>query len=115
MNLSELNTRIQRTAHRTFAVADLANFVLDSTERINRRLNLQLVNPVVGTDTNEVLTDYPLLYIYAALCSAYQHLNNGDNAIYYDGLWETECDRQNVTQAASTDVYATEPPVMTGA
>ena len=115
MNYADLKTRLSMTCHRVFKDTEYFSFTADATERINRRLNLQLVTPVADADTNEVLTAYPLLYVYAALIAAYEHLNNGDNATYYEQAWQEECAGQNITQAASTDPYATEPPVMKGA
>lgn len=96
--------------HRTDLGAQLPNFVNDANERINRRFGTALTVPV---DTDPLPTGTDQLYLFAALASGYEYLNNGDNAKYYDGKWELEADRQNVLQpGTATDNYATEFPYM---
>ena len=114
MNYTELEARLAGIAHRTDLTTTIPLFVADATERINRRFGLQLVSPVADTDTNDVLTNFPLLYIYAAAQSMFEYLNNGDNAIYYNGLWEVETNRQNISNPNTvTDQYtADNPPVI---
>jgi len=99
MNYQELQAQIAQRLRRSDLSSRIPMFVQDATERINRRLNLQLVNLSAPDDTNEILTSYPLLYIYAALQSGYEQLNDGTNAVYFADRWELECDRQYVTQS----------------
>lgn len=113
MTFGELKTRLAAIAHRSDLAAQLPNFVNDAREKINRRFGMALVAFVADTDTNEVLTNWPQLYLYAALQSLYEYLNNGDNAVYYGELWKTEAASQNINAAStSTDKYASQPPVI---
>lgn len=109
MNLGELKTRLASISHRSDLAAQLVNFAADATEQINRRLGLALAPLVLDDDTNEILTDWSLLYLYAALTSLYEFTNDGDNGTYYLQRFNEECDRQNITRAGTT------PLVMVGA
>jgi hypothetical protein len=115
MNFSELKTRVLQISHRGDLAAQVVNFAADATERISRRFNVTLTPLVADADTNEVLTSFPLLYIYATLQALFEYTNNGDNAGYYSSAWETECDRQNVLHPGTClDPYsATNPLVIT--
>jgi hypothetical protein len=114
MDNLQLQQRLAGLAHRSDLTNQLPLFIEDARERINRRFALQLVPLNSDTDTNDVLSNYPLLYVYASAQSMYEYLNNGDNAMYYDNLWERECDRQNVLNPYTvTDHYTlTNPPVI---
>jgi len=92
----------------------MANFVEDARLKLNRRFGLTLVPLVADTDTNPVLTEFPLLYLYAAVQSGFEYLNNGNNAQYIFDKWEIECDRQNILNPYSvTDHYTADaPPAM---
>jgi hypothetical protein len=109
MNYGELTTRIAQVMHRGDLTAQMPNFVADATERINRRLELQLAVPVTDGDTNDVLASYPMLYFYAAMVPACEFVSNLDDADYYDQRFELEADRHYVTAGANT----TEPLVIT--
>jgi hypothetical protein len=114
MIYSELKTRLAQIGHRSDLSSQMANFTQDATEKINRRFGLALAPLVLDTDTNEVLTNWPLLYLYAALQSLFEFTNNGDNATYFSGLWNLEADRQNITGGSSaTDSWNSEPPAIT--
>lgn len=114
MDNLQLKQRLAGISHRSDLTNQLPLFVQDATERINRRFNLTLPNLVSDQDTNDVLTQFPLLYVYSASSSMFEYLNNGENAMYYDNKWEVECDRQNVLSPyTATDKYtATNPPVV---
>jgi hypothetical protein len=112
MDNQALQNRLAGIAHRKDLTAQIPLFVEDARERINRRFSLELQPLSTQSSTNDVLTNFPLLYVYAAASSMFEYLNNGENAIYYDQKWETECARQNVLNPyTSTDHYtADEPP-----
>jgi hypothetical protein len=113
MTYKELQNRLASISHRADLTASLPDFINDARERINRRFGLSLAPFVNDDDTNAVLTDFPLLYLYPALQSLYEHLNNGDNAVYYENRWNTEIASQNINAlSASTDKYSTAPPVI---
>ena len=65
MIFSELQAEVLGISHRPDLAAQVDNFTTHATERINRRLGLSLVSPVDPGDTNDILTSWPLLYIYA--------------------------------------------------
>jgi len=116
MNYLELKQRIAGILHRSDLATQLPLFIEDARERINRRFGLELVALSGDTDTNDVLTNFPLLYVYAACQSAYEYLNNGNNAVYMSDSWEKECDRQNVTNGGTaTDNYPDGPYIKTPA
>jgi hypothetical protein len=115
MNYSELTARMASLLHRSDLTASMVDFVGDATAKVNARWGLQLAPLVLPDDTNEVLTDSPLVYLYWAMESAYLHLNDGDNATTYGDLATTMASQQNITAAkTSTDPYlaAGEPPYM---
>lgn len=113
MTPADLKTRIAQITHRNDLGPQLNNFIADANERINRRFGVALVVPADG-DPLPAGTEQ--LYLFAAVTSAYEFLNNGDNARYYDQKWELEADRQNVLQPGTvTDNYAAEPPFIAGA
>jgi hypothetical protein len=112
MTANELITRVAQIMHRADLGAQLPNWVADATRRINRRFGIELPVPVNG-DVLPVGTED--LFLWAALTQGYEHLNNGDNAKYYDQKWELEADRQNVLSPGSvTDNYAAAPPFIAG-
>ena len=111
MNNQQLKQRLAGISHRSDLTNQLPLFVQDATERINRRFNLTLPELVSDLDTNAVLTQFPLLYVYSASSSMFEYLNNGENAMYYDNKWEVECDRQNVLSPyTATDAYTEDNP-----
>ena len=118
MNYGQLKARIASTMHRSeLLTTQVPNFVADATVRINNRLGLGLAPLVADDDTNPVLTDSYLLYLYAGLQAGYEFLNNGDNAEYYGRRFEATADIVNVTgNDASTDPYlaAGVPPFILG-
>ncbi len=108
MTPADLKTRIAQITHRNDFGVQLDNFVADANLRINRRFGIALVVPA---DADPLPDGTYQLYLFAALTAAYEHLNNGDNARYYDQKWELEADRQNVLNPGTvTDNYAAEPP-----
>jgi hypothetical protein len=106
MNYTELIERMASLSHRNDLGSQMPFFVSDANEKINRRFNLGLESPSPTVVTNAVLTTWPLLYLYSAMQSLYEHLNNGDNATYYRNAWEQEADRQNITlYSPETDLW----------
>jgi hypothetical protein len=100
MTLDELKTRISEIIHRTDLQVKTQNFIYDAQNKIERRFGItfESIDPI--PDKTE------LLFLYASLVSAYEYLNNGDNAIYYSERFELEADRQNVLAPSSiTDNY----------
>ena len=110
MNLGELSTRVAQITHRSDLAPQATNFADDATKKINRRLGLELEPLVDPTDTNEILTNYPLLYLYAALVSAFEYIHEGDAARMYNDRWLEEIDYQYITAPGTT-----EPIYMKGA
>lgn len=110
MTLQELKDKLASILHRSDLTSQMDNFISDAQLKIQRRFGVVLaaIDPIpAGTE---------LLFQLWALQSAYEHLNNGDNAKYYHELAELEADRQNVLQPGTeTDNYASEPPFIAGA
>lgn len=108
MTPADLKTRIADITHRRDLTQQLDKFVAEANERINRRFGITLTVPA---DADPLPAGTDQLYLYAGLTAAYEFLNNGDNARYYDQKWELEADRQNVLNPGTvTDNYAAEPP-----
>jgi hypothetical protein len=113
MTYGQLKARLVSVSHRTDLTASLPDFVEDARIKLNSRFGLTLAPFVADTDTNTVLTNFPLLYLYASLQALYEHLNNGDNAGYYKGLFDEQCSLQNITaNSGATDPYYSSPPVV---
>ena len=115
MDFGQLKGNISSISHRPDLATSMPLFVDTAREKINRRFRLALVSFTTDTDTNAVLTECPLIYIYASLQALHEFINNGDNAIYYKSLWDDECSLQNISGGfASTDpLYIDTPPVIT--
>ena len=110
MTLQDLKDRIAAILHRNDLTPQMDNFVSDAQFKIERRFGVLL--PAI----DPIPAQTELLFLYAGLESAYEHLNNGDNARYYFDKFELEADRQNVLNPGTiTDNYAAEPPVIIGA
>jgi hypothetical protein len=116
MTYLELKNRIAGILHRSDLATQLPLFIEDARERINRRFGLTLVPLTQDTETNAVLTDFPLLYVYAACQSGFEYLNNGDNAVYMADSWQRECAGQNITNPyTAADNYTEAPYIKTPA
>lgn len=110
MTLQDLKDRIASITHRKDLSAQMNDFISDAQLRMQRRFGITFaaIDPVPARTE--------MMFLYAALQSAYEHLNNGDNAKYYADKFELEADRQNVLDPGTvTDNYATEPPYIIGA
>ena len=115
MDYTSLTANLAQIAHRSDLTAQMPGFVAAATEKINRRFNLVLVSPAAGTDTNDVLTQFPLLYVYAALVSLYEFLDNTGSAQYYAAQFNDQADLQNITQVDTvTDPWTVDgvPPAI---
>jgi hypothetical protein len=110
MTLQDLKDRIAAILHRKDLTALMDGFISDAQFKIERRFGILL--PVI----DPIPAQTELLFLYAGLESAYEHLNNGDNAKYYFDKFELEADRQNVLNPGTvTDNFAAAPPVIIGA
>jgi hypothetical protein len=110
MTLQDLKDRIAAILHRSDLTSQMDNFVSDAQLKIERRFGIRFASIDPIPDQTE------MLFLYAALQSAYEYLNNGDNAVYYQDRFELESDRQNVLNPGTeTDNYAAETPFVTGA
>jgi len=102
MTYDQLIARIAQVTHRSDLGPQMANFVQLATEQIEARLTVFL-DPPSPTVTNFILETQPALYLYAALVSAYEFINEGDQATYYHTRWLDEVDRYYVTSTSSND------------
>ena len=115
MDYNELIARMAAISHRSDLTGQMQNFVNDANEKINRRFGLVLVAPSPSATTNDVLTSFPLLYLYSGLNSLYDYLDNTGTAQYYDAKFNQECNQQNVTSPATvTDRWTVDdiPPAI---
>lgn len=102
MTLQELQQRIASILHRSDLTMQLPNFTDDARLKIERRFGIRF------TSIDPIPDQTEMLFLYAGLQSAYEHLNNGDNAVYYHDRFELEADRQNVLNPGTvTDIYTT--------
>ena len=108
MTYAGLVERLTALLHRSDLQADMPWFAQAATLRINRRFGLELDAPGPLIDSNEVLTQWPDLYVYAAAQAAFEHLNNGENAAYYQGAFEDASSRMNITELE----FPGEPPII---
>lgn len=118
MTLQELKDRVASILHRTDLTPQMDNFIGDAKLKIERRFGIVL--PAI----DPIPPKTEMLFLYSALESAYEHLNNGENAQYYFDKFELEADRQNVLAPGSiTDTFVTvddtgatviDPPYMAG-
>lgn len=102
MTFDELYAKIADKCHRTDMTVRIPRFVDDARTMINLRLGLVLVPPLLPTDTDEVLTDFPLLYFYAALAELYEFIEEYETGNYYVGKWNNEVDRYYITREGTT-------------
>ena len=102
MNYGELQARIAADLHRTDLSAQIPDFIDSARLQINARFDLDLVAFVDDADENEVLTEWPLLYVYSALGEGYNWLHNGDAATSYLQRWAEQADRLNITAPGSS-------------
>lgn len=119
MTLDNLKARIAAILHRLDLTPQMDNFIGDAKLKIERRFGIRF------TSIDQIPDQTEMLFLYAGLQSAYEHLNNGENAQYYFDKFELEADRQNVLAPGSvTDPYTTTddtgatviaPPVIIGA
>lgn len=101
MTFDQLYAKIADKVHRKDMTARLPTFVDAARQMLNGRLSLALVPPTAPTETNEILTDWPLLYFYAALAELYEFIEEYETASYFHGKWDREVDRYYVTRAGT--------------
>lgn len=109
MTFAELYAMIADKVHRKDMTARIPGFVETARTMLNMRLGLELGTPVAPTDTNETLTEWPLLYFYAAMAAQYEFIEEFETASYYDGKWEREADRYYITRAGTVPLVITVP------
>lgn len=101
MTFSELYAKIADKCHRKDMTARIPGFVDDARVMLNMRLGLVLVPPADPADTDEILTDWPLLYYYAALAELYEFVEEYETGSYFGAKWEREVDRYYITRAGT--------------
>ena len=112
MTPSALKTRIAQVTHKSDLTGQMDNFLADALAKINERFGVALVQP---TDNVDYPTGTDLLFLYAALVSAYEFTHNADAAAYYNEKYELWADRLNVLNPGTdADNYAAECPFITG-
>lgn len=102
MTFQELYDQIADKVHRKDMTARMPSFVDAARQMLNGRLGLALVPPADPADTNEILTDWPLLYFYAATAELYEFIEEYETASYFHGKWEREVDRYYITRDGTT-------------
>lgn len=107
MTYAELQAKIIDQSHRKDQAQRVPGYIDDARTRLNLRLGLALVPLVNDTDTNEILTDWPLLYFYPAMRELYNFIIEMETANYFEQLYLNEVDRYYITRAG------TEPLVIT--
>lgn len=101
MIFSELYAAMADKCHRKDMGARIPKFADSARQQINLRLGLLLVPPVDDTETNEILTDWPLLYFYAGMAELYEFIEEYETASYFIGKWDREVDRYYITRAGT--------------
>jgi hypothetical protein len=104
MTYEELIARIAAITHRSDLTPQMQDFVNASNEQINTRLHMDLIAPEPGV-SNTLLEAQPLLYLYSALVSAYEFINEGDLAGHYQQRFTGQIDEYNITSVDATDEY----------
>ena len=112
MDYGQLKARIASDLHRTDLGAQIPDFIESARIMINSRFDTSLAAFTSDSDTNDVLTQVPELYIYAALCEGYTWLHNGDAMATYLQKWEMLADRQNITNPSGPLNPYTQAPVI---
>lgn len=101
MTFAELYAKMADKSHRKDMTARIPGFVDDARTILNMRLGLELVPPADPADTDEILTDWPLLYFYLAMVELYEFIEEYETGSYYDAKWEREADRYYITRAGT--------------
>jgi len=111
MTPAEMKTRLAQTLHRSDLTGQMGNFMADAMERINRDFQVSLVLP----SDSMPLPAADLLFYYAALQSAFEYLNDGDNAMYAGKRYEQEVSWEGVSNTGKpTDQFSGLPPIIVG-
>ena len=96
---TQLVAQIAQITHRDDLSPQMANFIGAANELINVRLSLNNEVPTAANTANDILINYYNLYLYAALISAYEFINEIDMAQHYIGRYENEIERYFITAA----------------
>lgn len=106
MNYGELQARIATTLHRQDLATVIPEFVADAQDAIGRRFGIVLPPLVNDADTDAVLTESPLLYIYFAMHAGCMFLRDADGAAMWLQAFELQAGREVISSGrASTDPY----------
>ena len=96
---TQLVAQIAQITHRDDLSPQMDNFIGAANELINVRLSLNNEVPTAANTANDILVGYYNLYLYAALISAYEFINEIDMAQHYIGRYENEIERYFITAA----------------
>lgn len=106
MNYGELRARIAKTLHRTDLDTVIPEFVADAQDAIGRRFGIVLAPLVDDADTDAVLTESPLLYIYFSMHAGCLFLRDADGAAMWLQAFDLQASREVITSGRpSTDPY----------
>jgi len=79
--------QIASITHRTDLSGQMEGFVSAATELIAVRLSLVLETPTADNEPNSILLEYPNLYLYAALISAYEFMSLSTKWTWPTTMW----------------------------
>ena len=107
---TNLKNQIAQVAHRDDLSGQMNNFIKAAELLISARLGLVL-EPLTSTSVdNTIVTNWPNLYVYASLISAYEFINEIDQANYYVGRLNEEIGMYYVTSPGTyTELVMGEP------
>jgi hypothetical protein len=98
-----LKAQIAQITHREDLEAQMDNFIGAANELIAVRLGITLEAPNADTQQyNDIFLNYPSLYLYASLISAYEFINEIDMADHYVARYENEITRYYITAGGSS-------------
>jgi len=111
MNYGELKQQVADWAHRSDAsyLAQMDNFKDAVEERLRERTGYQVVRLILNSDTNDVLTNNQLVYIYGMLEEGALYTQDGESAATYREKWNDTVNRLNITENATNWAGSTPP------
>lgn len=107
MTFADLYEKMADKSHRTDMAARIPKFVDDARTMLNLRLGLTLAPPADPDDTDEILSEWPLLYYYAAMGELYEFVEEYETGSYFAAKWEREIDRFYVTRLGTVPLVIT--------
>jgi hypothetical protein len=110
MTPAQMKARIAQVMHRDDLGDQMANFMADATEKINRKFGVALVLPA----DDKPLPAPDMLYLYAGLQAGFEFANDGDNAVFASDRFAQEAAAQFLTgNGSATDQFGGVAPVIT--